>query len=403
MTRDALIDELPADMLDVIAGIDRSIATLHGMRARAISTALEWITDTQAALPSSRGYRRDAEFARQLLVSELAALTRITGSAAAHLVSESRVLVGSLPATLDALSAGGISYRHATIMVDNAASIPAGSHADFETAALPAARRLNAPRFADHARRLRERHHPDSLRERRHAAHERRSVAVDPAQDAMAWLSVYGPAEKVVAIDDRLDRLAAGMRSPDDPRTFAQLRADAACELLLSGEVPGTVPSGIRPQVLVTVPVLSLLDLGDEPATLEGYGPIPPDVARLLAAEAPTFVRLLTHPETAAVLSVGRDRYTVPADMRLFLRTRDEVCRGVGCGRRAANCDIDHSHAWGEGGATSVDNLAHLCRGDHTRKHRLGWKAQHLPGGQIEWTSPFGRRYRTQPATVIRT
>jgi hypothetical protein len=193
------------------------------------------------------------------------------------------------------------------------------------------------------------------------------------------------------------------MRSPDEPRTFAQLKADAFCELMLTGAAPGTAHAGIRPQVLVTVPVLTLLKLDDEPASLEGYGPIPADVARRLAAEAPSFVRLLTHPETGAVLSVGRDRYAVPADMRLFLRARDETCRGVGCGRRAGSSDIDHGHDWAHGGLTAVDNLAHLCRGDHTRKHRLGWKLRHLPGGTLEWTSPFGRTYRTEPSAVIRT
>ena len=52
---------------------------------------------------------------------------------------------------------------------------------------------------------------------------------------------------------------------------------------------------------------------------------------------------------------------------------------------------------------TSVDNLAHLCRGDHTRKHRLGWRMDHLPGGTSRWTSPIGRTYLTEPSTVMRT
>jgi hypothetical protein len=82
---------------------------------------------------------------------------------------------------------------------------------------------------------------------------------------------------------------------------------------------------------------------------------------------------------------------------------RDETCRAVGCGRRAARCDIDHGQAWSKGGRTSADNLTHLCRGDHTRKHRLGWRMTHLPGGVIRWASPFGRSYLTEPATVMRT
>jgi Domain of unknown function (DUF222)/HNH endonuclease len=403
MTPDALIDEAPAQLLDAIAGIDRSMASLGAIRARMIDTARTCIADTEASRPTSRGPSADAEMARQLLVAELAALLRIPGATAARLVAESRALVTELPATLEALGAGDISYRHATVMVDNAESLPDEARAGFEKAELPAARRLNASRFGDHARRAREHAHPESLRTRRLTAVQRRSVHVDPGRDGMAWLSIYASAEKLVAIDDRLDRLATAARSTDDDRTFAQLRADLFCDLALSGEVRGAIPSGIRPQVLVTVPVLTLLRLDEQPASLEGYGPIPADVARQLAAEAPSFVRLLTHPETGTTLSVGRDRYTIPADMRLFLRARDETCRGVGCGRRAGTSDVDHGHEWAEGGATAVDNLAHLCRGDHTRKTRLRWRVKHLPGGTLEWTTPFGKTYRTEPSTVVRT
>jgi hypothetical protein len=54
----------------------------------------------------------------------------------------------------------------------------------------------------------------------------------------------------------------------------------------------------ITPTVHVTVPVLALLGHGDEPAMLEGYGPIDVETARLLTANAPSLTRLLTHPET---------------------------------------------------------------------------------------------------------
>ena len=79
---------------------------------------------------------------------------------------------------------------------------------------------------------------PSRWRRRRARQFDRRSVAVDPARDGMAWLTAYLPAETAVAIDDRLDQLAGAMRDPADPRTFAQLRADAFCDLMVSGEIP---------------------------------------------------------------------------------------------------------------------------------------------------------------------
>lgn len=388
-------------VLESIAAVDRLMAALSGVRARLVDHAHELVRADERARPGAASRAARDERARQTMVTELAPLLRVTPAAAARLVAESRVLVGSLPGTLEGLSAGDFSYRHAQTIVDAATLLPEEGIPAFETAVLSEAKRLNTARFADRVRRIRELAHPESLTTRRARQFDRRSVGVEPGADGMAWLTAYLPAETAVAIDDRLDRLAASLRSPAEQRSFAQLRTDAFCDLLLRGELAGP-GRGIRAQVLVTVPVLTLLG-GDEPASLEGYGPIPPEVARLLAAASSGFTRLLTHPETGVVLSVGRDRYAVPAGMRLWLRARDETCRGLGCGRRASSSDLDHGHAWAEGGTTSADNLAHLCRGDHTRKHTLGWRMQHLPGGTIRWTSPMGRTYLTEPSAVMRT
>lgn len=110
---------------------------------------------------------------------------------------------------------------------------------------------------------------------------------------------------------------------------------------------------------------------------------------------------MLTHPETGTVLSVGRDRYTVPADLRRAVAIRDRTCRFPGCRRRAASCDVDHSTAWADGGTTGLDNLATLCRKHHRLKHETGWRVVHEGGGTLRWHSPTGRRYRTRPATAL--
>jgi hypothetical protein len=400
---DAALDAAQTDLFESIAQVESMIASMTGMRARLIDQAGDLLMAGLASGPASHGAEHDRALARDLLVAELAPLLRIPGGAAARLVAESRTLVARLPATLGALGTGEISYAHARIVVDQAESLPEDAHGEYEAAVLPAAKRLNTSRFRQSARRTRERAHPESIGTRRRSAFERREVRVDPARDGMVWLTAYVAAEVGIGIDDRLDRLAASMRDPADGRTFAQLRTDAFCDLLTRAEVPGVLQRGIRPQILVTVPVLTLLGQDDEPASLDGYGPIPAELARVIAADAPGFVRLLTHPETGAVLSVGRDRYTVPRDLRLWLRVRDETCRGIGCTRRAATSDIDHGHAWATGGRTDATNLAHLCRGDHTRKHRLGWTMTHLPDGTIRWTSPLGRTYLSEPSTQMRT
>ncbi len=45
---------------------------------------------------------------------------------------------------------------------------------------------------------------------------------------------------------------------------------------------------------------------------VEGIGPIPVDRARELAGGAEAWTRILTHPETGMVLSVGRAQYRPP-------------------------------------------------------------------------------------------
>ncbi len=162
--------------------------------------------------------------------------------------------------------------------------------------------------------------------------------------------------------------------------------------------VPGWVRA-IGAEVILTVPVLSLLGHSDEPAELEGVGPIDIETAKMLAANAPSFVRVLTHPETGAVLSVGRDRYRIPADLRRAVQIRDVTCRFPGCNRRAGRCDVDHSRAWADGGATEACNLACLCRKHHRLKHEMDWQVGQEPGGVLVWRSALGRTYRTEPGT----
>ena len=127
---------------------------------------------------------------------------------------------------------------------------------------------------------------------------------------------------------------------------------------------------GIAPTVFVTVPALTLLGRSDEPAVLEGYGPIDVDTARELAGRAPSFIRLLTHPETGVVLSMGRKRYRVPEDLRKWLQLRDGTCRFPGCNCAACGSDIDHTLDWFFGGMTDYDNLADVCGPHHRLKHK---------------------------------
>lgn len=422
------------ELVDSIAATDRILASVSAARAELIDQARQWSEITEATSgslvssspidnpfafdfttgnASTRGWDA-ATVARRVLVSELACALRLPERTVETLVEESRSLLHDLPATLDALRNGKISYRHATTMVDHSNSLPEPVREVFEQSALPFAQRLTVAKFDRKARILRERSHPETIDARHAASALNRAVSIEPARDGMAWLSAYLPAAEAHGIYNRITDIALGLRCPDEPRTLAQLRTDVLSALLIDGVVSDTdgtilgtgvsggTGAGIRARVLVTVPVLSLLGASDEPATLEGYGPIDSATGRRLAAHAPSFTRLLTHPETGAVLSVGRDRYVVPSDLRTWLRVRDETCRYPGCSRNARYCDLDHTADWQYGGDTRHDNLAHLCRSHHNLKHHTDWQLTQARDGNLEWTSPSGHSYATEPATRIR-
>ncbi|KTR86684.1 hypothetical protein NS220_18135, partial [Microbacterium testaceum] len=152
------------------------------------------------------------------------------------------------------------------------------------------------------------------------------------------------------------------------------------------------------PTVVVTIPALTLLGADDRPATLDGYGPIDLDTARRLAGEASSWVRLLTHPVSGAPLVLDRQTYRVPAALRRWLGVTSPTCVFPGCNRPAHDCDLDHLTAWADGGTTDADNLAPECRHHHRLRHGTRWTPTQAPSaGDLQWTSPLGGTYGTDP------
>ncbi|MBB6403206.1 hypothetical protein HNP00_000503 [Arthrobacter sp. AZCC_0090] len=154
----------------------------------------------------------------------------------------------------------------------------------------------------------------------------------------------------------------------------------------------------LRAQVLVTVPVLSLLGATDEPAMLDGYGPIPPSIARRLVTDgADSLHRVLTDPRDGAPLEIGRTSYRITKAMRQWLRLRDGKCPLPGCNNHSLDNEADHLLAWAHGGTTGISNLGQPCPKHRRLKHRSAWSpttaSKHNPPG---WTSPSQRHYPTE-------
>jgi hypothetical protein len=346
---------------------------------------------------------------------------------------------------MNALRAGEVSYRHAKVMVDQSHTLSADAALTLEEQALPFARTVTVSKFRAKTRVLREHLDPDSIAARVAKSAKDRRLDFQPADDGMAWLSLYTTAPEATSIYTAVSAHAMAVKTQNDPRTLTQLTADVftdAVSAALCGELPvededsdagaptagtsgdrsskpndraskpsssgsgssfgsGTAFRRIRPTVTVTVPALTLLGVSDEPATLDGYGPINAETARALAGQSNTWYRMLTDPKTGAPIALDRTTYRPTKAIKRYLRYRDGTCRFPGCNRAAQHCDLDHTKDHQHGGPTECENLSHLCRKHHRLKHQTTWKVQQVGNGVLEWTSPGGRSYITQPEVLL--
>jgi hypothetical protein len=352
----------------------------------------------------STSFRPSDAMADRSLVSELACATRQSERAANGMLNDACILIGDLPDTFDALAAGDIYLPHAQTMALQTVGLEPDARAELEAQLLPLAKTLTPPRFKARARVLREKRHPETMAKRHEDALDEQYVAVTPLDDGMAMLELVGPAIEVMALHDRVTTIARTLQKVDgETRPLGRLRATVLLALGLKGVVPeGTELAGIGDlvagEVHLLVPVLSLLGADTAPATLDGYGPIDAETAARLVAAVPTFRRVLTDPVSGAVLALERTRYKVPKALRDWIRIRDGVCRFIGCPRPAGQCDMDHVLPWELGGPTNASNLAAACEGHHTMKHAAGWRERLLPNGTVEWTTPNGLTYASDPA-----
>ncbi|HEY5230873.1 MAG TPA: DUF222 domain-containing protein [Galbitalea sp.] len=350
--------------------------------------------------------------------AQVAALLTITERTAENLIGYALTLDSAFPKTLEALTRGELSWQHATVIVDELGALTTESRETLEELALEHAGSVTPHKLGRIVRLARESQNPETISERHEAARHLRGVALEDGADGMSTLFYTDSSVQVHAVFNRLTTAARGVNGPLETRSLNERRADIFAHVMLAeidGQVPGVVPDedddehfvrwfrGIRAQVILAVPVLTLLGQSDEPAILNGCVPIDPVTARRLAGRTKSLVRILTHPETGATLSIGRRRYKVPKDLRTYLQIRDLTCRFPGCEQPAQLSDMDHTLDWQFGGETRASNLASLCPGHHTLKGDSAWTVTQADdnSGILTWIDPSGRSYRTFPHNPI--
>lgn len=404
------LEAMLAHAVEQLEVLERIAAQQEAVKQRVLASILEVSLALHGADAPDAPAKR-VEYAMRSAGAEVAAATRTSARSAPGRLVEARALVESFPEVLEALADGRLTPRQASVIREQGMRLETEvQRADFVNAMVRAARTQAHTRLETIAKKYVASLLHEKYEDRCRLAREERRVVVVEGDDGMSELIVVLPTFQAMAIFDRLTQQAKAIRTAAqaddvpvgevDARTFDQLRTDVFADLLLTSE-PGAAPhadaSGISATVIVTVPALSVLGRSGEAATLNG-APIPLDDARALAASAPSWVRVLTHPANGAPLAV--DTYSPSAEQRRLVWAGDERCRIPGCRRAARRCDLDHLHPWSQGGATDVTNLAAVCRGHHTMRHHTGWRAEMFDGRRLKWIAPRGREYLDEPDDV---
>lgn len=265
---------------------------------------------------------------------------------------------------------------------------------------LPAARRQTVSQLRRCLRRAVLTVEPRSAAARAKRAHEDRTLSWWARPDGMAELRLIASATDVMAVYHAADTLAKSnrrnqpRRGQDGWQPIDALRSDALVALA-TGREPNS-GGGAQVEVHVTIDLVTLLGLRDNPGELAGYGPLPAPLARIMAADG-KWRRLIFEPETGALLDLGHTRYEASAELARYIRARDSVCAFPTCNRSAASCELDHTRRYtprAPGGRTDRNNLGAVCASHHRLKHETCWTLRRDPGTEeATWKSATGHEY----------
>ena len=350
-------------LLDVLAGWERAAAWLDAQRLRALARTEARLLDTAIRDERDLDGNVDWAAAHRQAETEIGTALHWTSRTTLPRLDLARELTGRLPALLDAMNAGQISCRHAEMICEETDTLTEAQARHLVERLLPEASSKTVPGLRNRLRKAVLQLDPDTANERAKQAVTERCVTIRPLRDGLMALNAIGPADAVLGMFRILDT-TADRHSKHDPRTQTARRFDALTDMVLSradrfaGQPTYSGPAGGRPDpdpgtngntptsspdssgrdggwdydgdggwpagapdcpppakipalVQITMDLETLLGLRNNPADLHGYGPLPANLARLLAADA-DWQRFIQDPLTGAPLDLGRTRRHLP-------------------------------------------------------------------------------------------
>lgn len=345
-----------------------------------------------------------------------------------------RILPTELPHTYAAFRAGRISQWRVTLLARETGclSLDDRLRIDAELAGDPEALEAMGDReIADAARARACQLDPASVAARRRKAETERHVTIRPAPDTMTYLTALLPVKAGVAAYAALTHAADSARATGDPRTRGQVMADTLTTALTTpttspadqttspanhtpepatrtstepatDQAADTVAPGTQPGMPVLIHLVmtdrSLFGGVEDPAWIQGYGPVPAEIGRELAVQERAWLkRVFADPQTGELVATDSRSRFFRAGLGGLIRLRDRICRTPWCDAPVRH--VDHIEDAAEDGPTSLENGDGLCEACNHTKQTPGWQARPLPtapGHTLEITTPTGHHYRSR-------
>jgi hypothetical protein len=366
-------------------------------------------------------------------------------------LSLARIVPTELPHTWAAWRDGRIDEWTATVIARETACLPLTHRLAVDEAVAgdaDALERASARQLLARLRSEAERLDPAACVARRRKAESDRRVTLRPAPDSMVWLTALLPVKEGVATYAVLTREADTARASGDPRSRGQVMADTLVDSILdardtraesestssraetasagtdwpvtpdpdapegSPAPPPAEPAGAtasRASVPVSLGLImtdaALFAGADDEAHLDGFGPIPAELAREIVWGAATreeeisIRRLYTSPTAGELVAMESTARTFRSNLATFVRLRDQVCRTPWCDAPVRH--VDHVVDAATDGPTSSRNGQGLCEACNYAKTAHRWRARPGPDGSVTTTLPTGHTYTSRPPPLV--
>ncbi len=434
----------PRQLIDRIAGIERGMEAAQAEQLRCVAAfaAAQLAADVAAGI--------EPRLAGRSVAVEVACARGVAPSTGRFQVELAQQAAADHPRMLGLLASGRVSLAGLRTVVEETAVLDSAQRreVDHNLAGELEVQRLTPGQLRDAAGRQVIGADPTAAMKRCARERKDRRISVLDKHDGTAAMWAKLPAEQALAVHEMLDAEGRAMRAAGDERSLTELMCDVFVHRLTSPRAPalplkletcGDVdgPAGSprsralrrrlkhrrtayttrRVEVQVVFAASTLLGVDDAPATLRGYGAIPAELARRIAADPdaePVLRRLLCDPIDGRLLAMDAQTRCFEGVHRKFGIWRDQHSRFPYSSTRIA--DLDHVRKYASGGSTTAGNGQGLDKGSHVLRDHPGVAVTAMPtttlptttlpvlranAPNIRWTLPTGHTYDSRPPPAM--